>query len=70
VHALLQVAGLVGYQDPAAVAKVLDHKRAQIAGNGVGVPDRGAQQALHPVGSRVARLLGQPPTVLALDRRQ
>jgi hypothetical protein len=52
------------------VPELLHHQVAQIVGDLIGVPDRGAQQALHPVRAAVSGVFGQPPTVLAFHLGQ
>ena len=44
---------------------MLHHVVPEIVANQVGVPDVGGQQALHPIGGGVPRLLRQLPAVLA-----
>ena len=65
---LLEEAGLVHHQHPVGGAQLLDHVVPEVIANQVRIPAIGGQQALHPVGSCVARLLRQLPPVLALDR--
>ena len=39
----------------------------QASADGVGIPDRAAEQVLHTAGTVVAGVFGQLPTVLAFD---
>src|SRR5262249_1578481 len=64
---LLQEPRLVGDEHPARVTEVLGHVPEQVVADGVGVPVGPGQQVLHPVGGRVAQVLGQLPPVLPLD---
>jgi hypothetical protein len=63
---LLEESGIVHHQHPAGLAQMLHNVVPEIISNQVGVPDVGGKQALHPVGSGIARLLRQLPAVLAL----
>jgi hypothetical protein len=63
---LLEEARLIDHQDRGRIGQVLAHIRHQIVAHGVHVPARGVQEALHPVGGRLACFLGQLPAILAL----
>ena len=65
---LLEKPGLVHHQDCLSVSQVLHYVALQVITDQAGVPLVGGQQALHPIGSGVARLLCQLPAVLALHR--
>jgi hypothetical protein len=49
---------------------MLDDIGPEIIPHLVGIPSRSPQQMLHAVGRCVSRLLGQLPTVFALDRTE
>ncbi|GAA3503338.1 hypothetical protein GCM10019016_104480 [Streptomyces prasinosporus] len=68
--ALLQVAGLVHHQHGLVVGQVLQHERAQVVPDEVGVPSGAAEQVLQTVGWGVPGVLGDRPAVLARQARQ
>src|SRR5262249_13370048 len=64
---LFEKAGLIDDQHRPRIAQVLQHLRTQVVAHRVRVPLRPRQQARHAVGPRLAGMLGELPTVLALD---
>jgi hypothetical protein len=64
---LLQEAGLVDDEDARdRVPEVVDDVRPEVVADAIGVPGRGAQQALHPAGAGLADRFRELPAVLAL----
>jgi hypothetical protein len=49
---------------------VLDHLGPEVVADRVGIPARGPQQALDAVWAALADLLGEVPSVAALDRAE
>ena len=47
---------------------MLDHIRPQIIADRIRIPDRPSQQVLHPIGLLLARVFGELPAILPLDR--
>src|SRR5262249_52372752 len=63
----LENARLVDDQHRPRIAQVLQHLPTQVVAHRVRVPLGAGQQALHAVGPRLARMLGELPPVLALN---
>ena len=64
----LEESGLVHHQHRVSGGQMLHHVVPEVIANQVRIPAIGGQQALHPVGCGIPRLLRQLPPVLALDR--
>ena len=64
--ALLEKPGLVYHQNPTGVAQMLHNIVPEVIPDQVRIPPVVVQQALHSIGSGVARLLRQLPAVLSL----
>jgi hypothetical protein len=60
-----EIPGLVHDQHRLGVAEILHQVGAQVVADAVVVPDRSAQQVLHPVGAGVTGVLSDRPAVLA-----
>jgi hypothetical protein len=70
VAALFQKAGFVEHQDRLRIPQMLQNIAAQLIADGLGVPQRPAQQVLEAIGRGIPADLGQLPVVLALGRTQ
>jgi hypothetical protein len=68
--ALLEESGLVHDQNRVRMPKVLHDQIAQLVTDRIGIPHDVTQQPLHPRRAAMPGMLGQPPTVLTLQRRQ
>jgi len=70
MDAFLQVAGFVDDQNAVGVAEPVDHHRAHVVADGVGVPFRPVQQALHRVRAVMPGMFGQLPARFDLEVRE
>jgi hypothetical protein len=66
VAALFQKAGFVEHQDRLRVPQMLQNIAAQLIADGLGVPQRPAQQVLEAIGHGIPADLRQLPAVLPL----
>src|SRR4051794_11461713 len=66
--ALFEKAGFIHNQHATGISQVLAHVGLQVIPHRICFPDGSSQQMLKAVGARITGLLGQLPTVLALDR--
>jgi hypothetical protein len=70
VHAFLDVPGLVDHQHRAGITQPFGDIAAQVVADRGVVPDRLAQQVLHPVRVVVTGMFGDGPAVLTGQPRQ
>jgi len=67
---LIQVPGLIDHQDRLLVGERAGQIAAQVLTHEIGVPAGAGEQMLQSVRREIAAVLGDPPAVLALQRRQ
>jgi hypothetical protein len=70
MDAFLQIAGLVDHQNTLGVAEPVDHHLPHVVADGVGVPFRPVEQALHGVRAVMPGVFGQLPARLDLEVRE
>jgi hypothetical protein len=70
LRAFLATAGRINDQHPVGLAQMRHDGSLEVVAHLISTPRRPLQQVLHRVGHLLARLLGQLPAVLPLDRAQ
>ncbi len=70
LRSLFEKAGFIDDEHRPWIAHMLQDVGAQVVAHSIRVPLRAGQQPLHAVGPCLARVLGELPAVLALDRAE